>query len=75
MNGTRPQAARPNAGRNRDDRSTIVLQVLGIVGLVLMVATVLHKASADVSQLAQQHSGVDFWLALARQMLRNLSGG
>jgi len=75
MKSTRPQAERPGAGRTQGDRSSLIVQVLGILGLVLIVATVLHKATADVSRLAQQHSGVDFWLALIRQILRNLSGG
>jgi hypothetical protein len=51
------------------------LQMLAILCLVALLAVILHKALADVSRLAQQYSGTDFWAALARQVLRNLAGG
>jgi len=52
-----------------------VLQFVGISCLVGIVSMVFHKAFIDISALAQRYSGVDFWAALARQILRNLAGG
>ena len=51
------------------------LQAVAVLCLVALFAMLLHKAFADVSALAQRHSGSDFWAALARQVLRNLAGG
>ena len=50
------------------------LQVVGILGLTGMLAMVFHKGFADISILWQQHSGGDFWAALARYLFRNLAG-
>jgi len=61
--------------RDRDDLFRTALQVLAIVCLVLLFATIFHKAFGDISALARQHSGSDFWAALARQLIRNLAGG
>jgi hypothetical protein len=36
---------------------------------------ILHKGYADISLLAQQHSGDRFWWALARYFIGNLAGG
>lgn len=52
-----------------------VIQLLGIVFLVLMLSVILHKGFADVSLIAELHSGKEFWIALARHFLANLSGG
>jgi hypothetical protein len=51
------------------------LQVLAILCLFALFSMVSHKALVDITGLAQQHSGGDFWAALARQVLRNLAGG
>ena len=42
--------------------------------LVLIIAVILHKGYGDVSRLASEHSGADFWRALARHIFKNLSG-
>jgi len=62
-------------GRDRDGLFRTALQVLAIVCLILLFATLFHKAFADIAALARQHSGSDFWAALARQLIRNLAGG
>jgi hypothetical protein len=62
-------------GRDRDGLFRTALQVLAIVCLILLFATLFHKALGDISALARQHSGTDFWAALARQLIRNLAGG
>jgi hypothetical protein len=61
--------------RNRDDLFRTALQVLAVVCLVLLFTTIFHKVFADISALARQYSGSDFWAALARQLIRNLAGG
>ena len=50
------------------------MQVVAIVLLAGLVGMVLHKAFADIAVVWQQHSGADFWKALARYLLRNLAG-
>jgi hypothetical protein len=52
-----------------------VIQILAIVWLVLMLSVILHKGFADVSHIAELHSGREFWLALARHFIATLSGG
>ena len=52
-----------------------LLQILAILGLILIVTMILHKGSVDISALAQQYSGDEFWKALARYLLRNLGAG
>ena len=52
-----------------------VTQLLAIVCLVLMMSVILHKGFADISLIAELHSGTEFWLALARHFIGNLSGG
>ena len=52
-----------------------LLQVLAVFGMIFIWATILHKAHADVLALLQKHSGDEFWLALARYLMRNLAGG
>jgi len=51
------------------------MQLLAIVFLVFMFSVILHKGFADVSLIAELHSGTQFWIALARHFLGNLSGG
>jgi len=62
-------------GRRSDDLFKTVLQIAAILGLLLMCLVILHKGVSDVMALARQHSGVDFWPALVRHVLRNLAGG
>jgi hypothetical protein len=61
--------------KNHGDRLRTALQVVAVVGLLALLSMVAHKALADLSTLAQRHSGSDFWAAVARQILRNLAGG
>lgn len=58
-----------------DARFKTVLQLLAILGLIGVAAMVFHKAFADIGTLWQQHSGADFWAALARYVFKNLAGG
>ena len=51
------------------------LQILAVFCAIVIWAMILHKGSADVSALAQKHSGEEFWIALAKYFLRNLGGG
>jgi hypothetical protein len=51
------------------------LQALAVLCGLLILSMVAHKSFNDISSLAQQYSGVDFWAALARQVVRNLAGG
>ena len=62
-------------GRDHGDLFKTALQVLAILWLITFFSVVLHKAISDISMLAQQHSGSEFWAALARLILRNLAGG
>ena len=52
-----------------------LLQIVAVLGLALIMAMILHKGSTDIWALAQKHSGSEFWLALARYVLRNLGAG
>lgn len=58
-----------------DELFKTALQVLAILGLIGLLAMVFHKAFADISVMAQQHSGGEFWAALARYLFKNLAGG
>lgn len=58
-----------------DELFKTALQVLAILGLIGLLVMVFHKAFADISVLAQQHSGGEFWAALARYLFKNLAGG
>ncbi|MGA8005794.1 MAG: hypothetical protein WCA17_06820 [Burkholderiales bacterium] len=61
--------------RDFGDSVRNVMQILAIVFLVFMFSVILHKGFADVSLIAELHSGTQFWIALARHFLGNLSGG
>lgn len=50
------------------------LQIVAIVLLLMIFAVILHKGYGDISRLAREHSGADFWRALARHIFKNLSG-
>jgi hypothetical protein len=52
-----------------------LLQVFSVFCMSFILATIFHKGYADISVIAQHHSGGEFWLALARYFLRNLAGG
>ena len=58
-----------------EERFKTVMQWLAIALLALIIGIILHKGYADISLLADQHSGGDFWRALARHLFKNLSGG
>ena len=60
---------------HRDELFKSVLQALAILCLIALILTIAHKAFVDITVLAQKHSGGDFWVALARHFLQNLSGG
>jgi hypothetical protein len=62
----------PQSGSNAMQRW---LQILAVFCAIVIWAMILHKGSADVSALAQKHSGEEFWIALAKYFLRNLGGG
>lgn len=52
-----------------------VLQVVAVASGLFILGMVFHKAHADISMLAEQHSGARFWWALASYFLRNIAGG
>jgi hypothetical protein len=57
------------------ERSRTVMQVIGVLGLVLILSVVFHKAIADIAALAERHSGRQFWIELGRYLFKNLAGG
>ena len=61
--------------KDRDDLFKTALQLLAVLCLIGLFSMIGHKVFADIGVLAQQHSGGDFWAALARHVLRNLAGG
>ena len=63
------------AARDRDESFKTVLQLASILVLVAMIATIFHKAYLDLDKLAQKYSGVEFWVELAKQVLKNLAAG
>ena len=52
-----------------------LLQILAVPCVAVIVSMILHKGYADVSALAQKHSGGEFWVALGQYFIRNLGGG
>lgn len=52
-----------------------VLQVLAWVCLAGLLSMIVHKGYTDISVIAAQYSGGEFWTELARYALRNLAGG
>jgi len=50
-------------------------QILAILCMALLLSMVFHKSYHDVSQLAAQHSGEQFWVALVQYFIGNLGGG
>ena len=43
--------------------------------MALVLGMIAHKGHNDISALAEKHSGKQFWVALARYFIGNLSGG
>lgn len=62
-----------DGGRSRSVKN--VLQIFAVFCAICIWSIILHKGSANISALAQKHSGEEFWLALARYLLGNLAGG
>jgi len=50
------------------------LKVVAILCLLAPLLMIAHKVSADVTALARQYSGGDFWQALLRHLLWSLAG-
>jgi hypothetical protein len=61
--------------KSRTDRFKTALQVFAVLCLAAYFALIVHKASFDISTLARQYPGSDFWVAMGRHLLRNLGGG
>jgi undecaprenyl pyrophosphate phosphatase UppP len=61
--------------KSQGDMFKTVLQVFAILCLVLIFSMIFHKAFADISELAQQHSGSEFWAALAWKVIWNIAAG
>lgn len=61
--------------REDAEKSGRWLQLIAIPLAFLILSMILHKASTDIALLLQNHSGREFWIALANYFLRNLSGG
>jgi len=50
-------------------------QAVAILWVALLLGMVAHKGHADISVLAEKHSGGEFWTELARYFIGNLAGG
>ena len=50
-------------------------QALAVLCMALILGMVAHKGHADISVLAEKHSGKEFWVELARYFIGNLGGG
>lgn len=59
---------------DRDALFKTLLQVVSILILIGMLSMIFHKGYADISVIWRQHSGGDFWAALARYLFRNMAG-
>jgi hypothetical protein len=57
------------------DALQTLVQALAIAGLAVIWAMIVHKGYADISLIANQHSGAEFWSALARYLVGNIAGG
>ena len=57
------------------DRGKDLVQVLAIASLAALFAVIAHKGYADISLIADKHSGSQFWVAVARYLLANLASG
>jgi hypothetical protein len=61
--------------RNFTELIKTALQILALLCLAAYFGLLFHKAFLDISSLAKQYLGSDFWPALGRHFLRNLGGG
>ena len=52
-----------------------MLQVIAVGLGAVILGMIIHKGYNDISLLADQHSGWEFWEALARYFIGNLAGG
>ena len=61
---------------NRDygEFSRAAMKVLVILCLLAPLLMIAHKVFGDITALAQQYSGGDFWHALLRHVLWSLAG-
>jgi hypothetical protein len=55
-------------------RLQTVVQMVAALGLLFICLVILGKGYADVSALAEEHSGSGFWRALLRYVFSNLAG-
>lgn len=60
--------------KRAEERFKTVMQVVAILMLAGIVGMVLHKGYADMTALAAENAGGNFWQALARYVFRNLAG-
>jgi hypothetical protein len=59
----------------RLERSKTVLQLGAILVLAAIIGVIFHKAYKDLDKLSQSYSGLEFWVELAKQVLKNLAAG
>ncbi len=60
---------------NASNMDKTLLRILGILCMILIFSVILHKGSVDISALAKEYSGQEFWRALGRYLIGNLAGG
>jgi len=60
---------------NRGNLVTNVLQVLAAFCIAGIFVVILHKGYRDISALAQNYTGNEFWFRLVRYLIANLAGG
>jgi hypothetical protein len=41
--------------------------------MALILSVIVHKATVDISAIAQKHSGGEFWRALAQYVISNMA--
>lgn len=68
-----PRGANPMGETNKLGKD--VMQAIGVILSIGIVSVILHKGYADVSALAGQYAGKEFWVRLGRYLLANLAGG
>jgi hypothetical protein len=57
------------------DKLKTAMRVVGIAGIAVIVIAIAYKGAADITALAQKHSGGEFWMALVRYFFKNMAGG
>jgi hypothetical protein len=60
---------------NSAETIRVVSQAIAIVCLIFLLGMIAHKGHADISLLAEQHSGQQFWVEVGRYLINNLAGG